>query len=85
MAELKGKTNEDEAVRYADERPVEGALTPMEEEMGWELLEDDKFMVLYKTSPTEQGEEVRNEIARINKAQGNRKQLINGLRALMSK
>lgn len=85
MAEIKGRTNEDEAIRDASEKAVEGALSPMEEEMGWELLEDDRFMVLYKTSPTEQGDEVRNEMARVPKTQGNRKQLINGLRSLMSK
>lgn len=85
MAEVKGRTNEDEALHNPSEKPVAGALMPMEEEMGWEMLEDDSYMILYKTSPTEQGDQVRNEIARIAKSRGNPKQLVNGLRALMKK
>ncbi len=85
MAEIKGKTGEDEALSDPSEKSVEGALSPLEEEMGWEMLEDDKFMILYRTSPTEQGDQVRNETARIDKNRGNRKQLINGLRSLMNK
>ncbi|MSQ33799.1 MAG: hypothetical protein EXR60_05210 [Dehalococcoidia bacterium] len=85
MAETKGKTGEDEALSDPNEKPVEGAISTLEGEMGWELLEDEKFMILYRTSPTEQGDEVRNETARIDKSKGNRKQLINGLRSLMNK
>lgn len=85
MAEIKGKTGEEEALSNPDEKSVEGAISALEEEMGWEMLEDEKFMILYRTSPTEQGDQVRNETARIDKSRGNRKMLINGLRSLMNK